>query len=131
MKKIILAIAAVAVFTFGKSFAQSGYSSKGHPAPVASSSRYDNSRNELSVYQLDAVVQLSHKQKNEIKRIENRYDKLMFSSRKPQSPQSIQRLEYEKQQDILSVLTRSQLQHWVAYQNTQKPSGRNFYHRRG
>jgi Zn-dependent M32 family carboxypeptidase len=120
MKKAIFAIAALAILTVGNSFAQYGYSSKGHSGPGYSNSRNDNAMEEYQINKLDKIVKLSRKQENEIKRIENRYDKLLSNRRRPQTLQSIKRLEMQKKQEILSVLTPVQHQRLMAYERAQK-----------
>ena len=136
MKKAILAIATIAILTVGNSFAQKGYSSKGHDGPVYSNGRGDNSREELSINKLDNIVKLSLKQENEIKKIENYYDKVAANSRRIQTLQSMKRLEQQKQEDILKVLTSNQRQKLIAYQRADKFDNNdrfdnNKYNRRG
>ena len=120
MKKSILAIATIAILTVGNSFAQKGYQSKGHDGPVYSNTRVDNSREELNINKLDNIVKLSRKQENEIKKIENYYDRVAANSRQVQTLQSLKRLEEQKQQDILKVLTPNQRQKLMAYQRADK-----------
>ena len=136
MKKSILAIATIAILTVGNSFAQKGYQSKGHDGPVFSNARVDNSREELSINKLDNIVKLSRKQENEIKKIENYYDKVAANSRRIQTLQSMKRLEQQKQEDILKVLTSNQRQKLIAYQRADKFDNNdrfdnNKYNRRG
>ena len=120
MKKSILAIATIAILTVGNSFAQKGYQSKGHDGPVYSNARVDNSREEFNINKLDNIVKLSRKQENEIKKIENYYDRVAANSRQVQTLQSLKRLEEQKQQDILKVLTPNQRQKLIAYQRADK-----------
>ena len=120
MKKAILAIATIAILTVGNSFAQKGYQSKGHDGAVYSNTRIDNSREEYNINQLDNIVKLSRKQENEIKKIENYYDRVAASSRNGQTLQSLKRLEEQKQQDIFKVLTPNQRQKLMAFQRSGK-----------
>ena len=120
MKKSILAIATIAILTVGNSFAQKGYQSKGNDGPVYSNARVDNSREEFNINKLDNIVKLSRKQENEIKKIENYYDRVAANSRQVQTLQSLKRLEEQKQQDILKVLTPNQRQKLMAYQRADK-----------
>ena len=137
MKKAILAIATIAILTVGNSFAQKGYRSNGHDGPVYSSARVDNAREEFSINKLDNIVKLSRKQENEIKKIENYYDKAVANSRRIQTLQSLKRLEEQKQEDILKVLTPNQRQKLFAYQRADKFDNRDRfgnndkYNRRG
>ena len=80
--------------------------------------RIDNALEELSINRLDNIVKLTRKQENELKKIENQYDRLLRNRRL--SRNDIQRLEREKQQDIWSVLTPTQRQRWTAYHHSQK-----------
>jgi len=120
MKKSILAIATIAILTAGNSFAQKGYQSKGHDGPVYSNARVDNSREELNINKLNNIVKLSRKQENEIKKIENYYDRVAANSRQVQTLQSLKRLEEQKQNDILKVLTPNQRKKLMAYQRADK-----------
>ncbi|WP_221394026.1 hypothetical protein [Dyadobacter sp. NIV53] len=120
MKKAIFAIAALAILTVGNTFAQKGYQSKGHNVPAISNARTDNSVEEYNIGKLDNIVKLSRKQENEIKKIENYYDRVASGSRNVQTLQSLKRLEEQKQTDILKVLTPNQRQKLIAYQRTDK-----------
>ena len=120
MKKAIFAIAALAILTIGNSFAQRGYPSKGNYGPAYSNGRMDNAIEEYQINQLDKIVKLTRKQENEIKKIENRYDRLTFNNRRGQSFQNTKRLEQQKQREILSVLTPVQHQRLVAYERAQR-----------
>jgi Spy/CpxP family protein refolding chaperone len=123
MKKTILAIAALAIFTVGSSFAQYPSNKAGYTknAPVY---KADNAYEEYSINQLDNIVKLTRNQANEIKKIENRYDRIAANSRKSQTLQSIKRLELQKQQDILAVLTPIQHQRLLAYEQNNKFNNR-------
>ena len=125
MKKTILAIAALAIFTVGNSFAQKGYQSKGHSAPVYSNAKIDNSIDVFEIKKLDNIVNLTRNQESEIKKLEIYYDRVVKNSRQVQTLQSIKRLESQKQKDILEVLTPMQRQKLIAYQNADKFNGKN------
>lgn len=131
MKKAILAIATLAILTVGNSFAQRSYSSKGHSGPAISNQRIDNSYEEYNINKLDDIVSLSRKQENQIKRIENKYDKVVNLSKRPQTMRNIQRLKVQKQQDILAVLTPAQRQRLMAYQHSGRFDNYNKYNLRG
>jgi hypothetical protein len=120
MKKSILAIAAVALLSIANVNAQRGHYPSQRPAqtPQYDNPRIDNAYEELSINRLDNIVGLTRKQENELKRIENRYDRLLKGRRL--SGRDIQRLENEKQQEIWSVLTPVQRQRLAAHQHSQK-----------
>lgn len=121
MKKAIFAIAALAIFTVGNSFAQHQSSNKGYNKPQAVKTYYaDNTFEEYSINQLDNIVNLTRNQQYAIRQIENRYDRLASNSRRAQTLQSIKRLELQKQQDILAVLTPMQHQRLLAYEQGNK-----------
>lgn len=123
MKKIIFAIAAIATFSAGNTFAQR-YS---QPAKVVIDARADNAYEEFKINKLDEIVKLSRKQENQIKKIENKYDRLAGKNKRYHTYQSMKRLEEEKQKEILSVLTPAQRQRLFAYQHRFD----NRYNRRG
>jgi len=120
MKKTIFAIAALAIFSVGSSFAQYPSSNKGHNVPQVKTYRADNAFEEYNINQLDNIVKLSRKQQNEIKHIENRFDRIAANGRKIQTLQSLKRLEQQKQQEILAVLTPIQHQRLLAYEQGNK-----------
>jgi Spy/CpxP family protein refolding chaperone len=119
MKKTILAIATIITLTVGNGFAQR-YKSHEVPAIPNGNSRVDNSYEELQINKLDNIVKLTRKQENQIKKIENKYDRLAAGNRRYRNYQSLQRLEQEKQREIISVLTPVQRQRLFAYQNAGK-----------
>jgi Spy/CpxP family protein refolding chaperone len=122
MKKTIIAIAVLAIFSIENTFAQKGYPSKGKtPTTVYHS---NNTYGVYSTHQLDNIVSLTRKQENAIKQIEKRYDRLTAKNRKNLNMQSIKRLDFQKQQEILSVLTPVQHQRLIAYERGMK-HGRN------
>ena len=118
MKKSILAIAAFALLSIATVNAQRGQYPTQRPTPQYDNPRVDNAYEELSINRLDNIVKLTRKQENELKRIENRYDRLLKGRRL--SGRDIQRLEKEKQQEIWSVLTHVQRQRLAAHQQSQK-----------
>jgi Spy/CpxP family protein refolding chaperone len=123
MKKTILAIATIVTLTIGNSFAQR-YE---HRVPAAKSARVDNAYEEMKINKLDEIVKLSRKQENQIKKIENKYDRLASPNRRYHTYQGMKRLEEEKQREILSVLTPVQRQRLFAYQHRYETR----YNRRG
>jgi Spy/CpxP family protein refolding chaperone len=123
MKKIILSIALLAALTVGNAHAQYGRAYQNKPRPVPSA-QTDNRFEEIQINNLDKIVGLSRKQENKIKKIEDRYDRLMSGRR----VSNIKELQWKKQQDIIEVLTPAQRQRLMAFQN----SGRfDRYNRRG
>ncbi|TLV01010.1 hypothetical protein [Dyadobacter luticola] len=122
MKKTILAIATIITLTVGNGFAQR-YNSHTIPAATVHSSRGDNAYEEFQINKLDQIVGLTRKQENKIKKIENHYDRLAASNRKYSTFQATQRLEQQKQKEIISVLTPVQRQRWFAFQNGGKRNG--------
>lgn len=120
MKKTIVTLAALAILTIANVNAQRGQypNTRPVPAPQVENHRIDNALEELSINRLDNIVKLTRKQENEIKKIENQYDRLFRNRRL--SRNDVQRLEREKQQDIWSVLTPTQRQRWTAYHHSQK-----------
>ena len=125
MKTIILTFAIAATLTTGHVFAQRGPAQRGaapygQPAPVAQPkmvTRVDNAVDMVKIDQLDRIVNLSFQQEKELNRIENRYDKLIAKASKRPFGQNIQQLEWQKQQEVLAVLTPAQRQKLIAYQN--------------
>lgn len=120
MKKTIVTLAAFAILTIANVNAQRGQypNTRPAPAPHVENPRLDNALEELSINRLDNIVKLTRKQENEIKKIENQYDRLFRNRRLSQF--EYQRLQREKQQDIWSVLTPTQRQRWTAYHHSQK-----------
>ncbi|RDB05337.1 hypothetical protein [Runella aurantiaca] len=120
MKKTILAIAAFALLSIATVNAQRGQypSQRPNQAPQFDNPRIDNAYEELKINRLDNIVKLTRKQENELKRIENHYDRILKGRRL--SGRDIQRLENEKQREIWSVLTPVQRQRLAAHQHNQK-----------
>lgn len=109
MKKYILAIAVLATLSVGDSFAQRAVIS----GRAVQNAQRDNAREEFQINKLDNIVKLTRKQENKIKKIENSYDRLMANSR----VRNYKQLEWNKQKEIMAVLTPVQRQRWMAYQN--------------
>lgn len=128
MKKTILAIATLIALTVGNSFAQRAHDR--HEIPAERNSRIENSNEEICINKLDEIVDLSRKQEKQLKRIEEHYDRLQASSRRYNSRKATQRLDVQKQQEILSVLTPSQRQRLYAYQHSNR-FGNKYNNRRG
>ncbi len=109
MKKYILAIAVLATLSVGESFAQRAVIS----GRAVQNAQRDNAREEFQINKLDNIVKLTRKQENKIKKIENSYDRLMANRR----VRNYKQLEWNKQKEIMAVLTPVQRQRWMAYQN--------------
>lgn len=123
MKKSIIAIAALAVFTVTNSFSQA-YKSNGHDGPVyVTSSRTTTNVTDMELRELDRIVSLSKSQEKEIAKIKDYYARVLKSSRKSQTWQSINRLDEQERHDILEVLTLSQLKKLNNYQYAFKDNG--------
>jgi Spy/CpxP family protein refolding chaperone len=123
MKKTIIAIVAFALFSTGSSFAQKGYSSKSHNAPTTVY-HADYTYGDYNINKLDHIVGLTRKQENQIKKIEKHYDRIAVTNRKGQTLHTLKRLELQKQQEVISVLTPVQHQRLMAYEQGLK-YGRN------
>ncbi|KQS33504.1 hypothetical protein [Dyadobacter sp. Leaf189] len=119
MKKTILAIATIITLTVGNSFAQR-YKAHEIPAIKNGSSRVDNSYEEFQINRLDNIVKLTRKQENQIKKIENKYDRIAAGNKRSRSYQGLRRLEEEKQREIVSLLTPVQRQRLFVYQHAGK-----------
>lgn len=125
MKKTIIAIAALAVFTVSNSFSQA-YISNGHDGPIyVTSSRTTTNVTDMELRELDRIVSLSKSQEKEIAKIKDYYARVLKSSRKSQTWQSINRLDEQERHDILEVLTSSQLKKLNNYQYAFKDNGKN------
>jgi Spy/CpxP family protein refolding chaperone len=84
----------------------------------------DNDRKERKIGQLDNMLNLTPDQKNELRKIENRYDDRLGKNRLEH-----QNLKQAKRKEVLSVLTPEQRQ-GLAYRQTHRKSDRH-PHRRG
>jgi len=123
MRKIIFAIATIVTLTAGNTFAQR----YNRPNPAVIDARADNAAEEFKINKLDEIVKLTRKQENQIKKIENKYDRLTGRNQRYHTYQGMKRLEEEKQKEILDVLTPAQRQRLFAYQHRFD----NRYNRRG
>ena len=128
MKKTIAAIATIIALTVGNSFAQRAYDR--HEIPAERNSRIENINEKIRINKLDEIVDLSRKQEKQLKKIEDHYDHLQASNRRNNSYKATQRLEVQKQQEILSVLTPAQRQRLYAYQHSNR-FGNKYNNRRG
>lgn len=128
MKKTIIAIAAVAFLTIGNGFAQKQSFPNGRGY---NQQRVDNAREEYEIGKLDRIVNLTRKQQNKIKKIENRYDRLVVGNRRPVSLQQRRAWEIQKQHEIIAVLTPKQQQRLLVYERTQKGNVHDNWRRRG
>jgi low affinity Fe/Cu permease len=129
MKKTIIAIAVLAIFSIDNTFAQKGNPSKGKNVPTAVY-QPDKTLDSYNVNTLDDIVGLTRKQENEIKKIEKKYDQIAVTRRKSLSLQDIKKLEEKKQQEILSVLSPIQRKQLVAYEQSHKFDARGRSNRR-
>ncbi|MFD1141567.1 hypothetical protein ACFQ4C_10630 [Larkinella insperata] len=134
MKKTIFALATIALLSTGVSMAQRGYNNPNvnrHPAPqTLPGSRYDDVKEDIKIDRLDAIVNLSRKQEKEIKRIEDRYDRMEMASQQRRNPKMYQRFQVQKQKEILEVLTNKQREKWFAFQQSNRFDRGNGYGRR-
>ncbi|QRR01889.1 hypothetical protein [Dyadobacter sandarakinus] len=123
MKKTILAIAAIVTLTLGNASAQYRV---GHEVSAA---RVEAGPQNYSVGKLDAIVHLSRKQEKEMQKIEIRYDRLISGNKRYQTYQHVRRLEADKQNALLDVLTPAQRQRLYAYERSQRPEKGRSYRR--
>ncbi|MGM9509144.1 hypothetical protein ACS5NO_15525 [Larkinella sp. GY13] len=135
MKKTIIALATVALLSTGVSMAQRTYnpSANRNQAPYSNTnpgSRYDDVKEDIKIDRLDAIVNLSRKQEKELKRIEDRYDSRENISLQRRNPKMYQRLQAQKQNEMLDVLNKSQLQKWIAFQQSNRSNRGPVYGRR-
>lgn len=136
MKKTIFALATVALLSTGVSMAQRTYNPNANrnQAPYGNTnpgSRYDDVKEDIKIDRLDAIVDLSRKQQKEIKRIEDRFDKMELVTLQRRNPQAYNRLQNQKQSEILEVLTKKQREKWIAFQQSSRFDRNKGYGRRG
>ncbi len=152
MKKTIVTLAALAMLTTGSVMAQRGYNSGYDRYPAPNSGGYnqggynqggynqypnqanphvDDSQDWYRIERLDQIVNLSRGQKREMKRIEDRYDQLGLTPGGRLYPQEAQRLQWQKQQDIMSVLNPIQRDRLYAFQQGRRGNQGGYYGRRG
>lgn len=125
MKKSIFAIAILALITTGTTMAQRGYApgyNNGYPAQNPNP-RYDDVQDEIRIDRLDALVGLTRHQERTLRRIEERYDRLGLMRGSNLAPRDYQRLQWQKNQEINSVLTPAQRDRLYAFQNNNRRGG--------
>lgn len=139
MKKMIMTFAALALLTTGSVMAQRGYNSgyDRYPAPNQRTNQYpapnqtnpytDESQDWYRIERLDQIVNLSRGQKRDIKRIEDRYDRAGLTPNGRLYPQEAQRLRFQKQQDIVSVLNPIQRDRFYAFQQQNRRGNQRNY----
>ncbi|HEV7382795.1 MAG TPA: hypothetical protein VGN64_23530 [Dyadobacter sp.] len=133
MRKTIIAIAALALFTVNNSFSQA-YKSNGHDGPVyVTSSRTNTNTNvaDMELRELDRIVFLNKSQEKEIAKIKDYYARVAKSAKKSQTWTSINRLAEQERHDILEVLTSAQVKKLNAYQYAAKDNNRSRFDSRG
>lgn len=143
MKTSVLALAAaLALFTTATTFAQRGYDPRygNYPAPnsypTPNQQRYDDVQDEIRLDRLDAIVGLSRRQERQLRRIEERYDRMGLVAGGRLNPRDYQRLLMQKNQEFMSVLTPVQRDRLYAFQANSRrgnPGRGNYggYGRRG
>jgi hypothetical protein len=87
----------------------SGYGNQG-------GGRFDNDRRQdlFQVRQLDRIVNLSNRQKRDVLNIENYYDRELNLA--PRNPNIQQRLMWQKNQDVISILSPAQRNRLFAFE---------------
>ncbi|WP_460636850.1 hypothetical protein [Larkinella harenae] len=135
MKKSIFALAIATLLSTGVSMAQRTYNPNANRpnAPFNNSkpgSRLDDRKEDIKIDRLNAIVDLSRKQERELKRIEDRYDNMELVTMQRRNPQMYQRLQAQKQQEMLDVLNKKQLQKWIAFQQSNRYNRGPVYGRR-
>ncbi|QJW89123.1 hypothetical protein HNV11_06825 [Spirosoma taeanense] len=131
MNKSLIAAFALLTLTAGGAMAQRVYSAPYDNRPPQYGSRYDNDQfqDELKIERLDAIVGLSNRQERELHRIEDQYDQQMARTRT--TPAGYRQLQQQKQQAMLSVLTRKQRERLFAQQQYNQRNRHTPYGRRG
>ncbi|REA57881.1 hypothetical protein DSL64_22420 [Dyadobacter luteus] len=125
MKKSIIAIAALAVFTVTNSFSQA-YKSNGHDGPVyVTSSRTTTNVTDMELRELDRIVSLTRNQEKEIAKIKDYYARVSKNAKKSQTWASVNRLDEQERHDILEVLSSAQLKKLNSYQYAVKDNSKN------
>lgn len=133
MKKTIIAFATFALLTTGAMAQRGGYNSdygqNRYPGPPAQRNPHaDDAQEAFRIDQLDQIVNLSHRQKKDLQRIENNYDRQALSLDAHRNPQAFRQAEMLKRQDMLAVLNSGQRN---ALFNYQQASRGNAYGQRG
>ncbi|MBC8155876.1 MAG: hypothetical protein H7Z72_23550 [Bacteroidetes bacterium] len=129
MKKSIIMLIALALFTTGSVMAQRGYNGgyDRSPAPNQTNPYNDESQDWYRIDRLDEIVNLSRSQKRDIKRIEDRYDRVGLTQNGRLYPQEAQRLRWQKRQDIMAVLSPIQRDRLYAFQQQSRRGNRGNY----
>ncbi|OIN57365.1 hypothetical protein [Arsenicibacter rosenii] len=125
MKKAILTIATLALLTTGTVLAQRGYdpnydNRNRYPNQGMQNPRADDARDEYRIDRLDAIVGLTRRQERELRRIENHYDRLGLMPGNRLDPREFQRLSWQKQHDVMDVLTPAQRDRLYTYQHSNR-----------
>lgn len=94
-----------------------------YPAPNQNNPHIDDAQDWYRIERLDEIVNLSGHQRREIKHIEDRYDRLGLTPGGRLYPQEAQRLQWQKQQDIMSVLNPVQRDRFYAFQQNRRYRG--------
>lgn len=128
MKKTIMTLMTLAVLATGSAMAQRGY---GYPTPGQVNPRYDDAQEAFRIEQIDNIVGLSNRQERQLRKIENDYDRRGLTPRERRNPQAFRRLQLEKRQSMLAVLTPAQRDRLFAYQQGRRFDRGGFYGRRG
>ncbi|WP_025764097.1 hypothetical protein [Dyadobacter tibetensis] len=126
MKKTIFAIAAMTFLSVGTSFAQrtSKVVIQKHTIQVAQPAVHYPDL--YSAERLDRIVNLSRKQEIQIRSIEKKYDNLQSKGRNVGG--KFERLENQKQKEMIAVLSPKQYDRLQAFERNQRNS-RVAYHR--
>ena len=150
MKKTIITLATLALLTTGSVMAQRGYNGtyNQYPSPAPSypgnqypnnaypNNQYPNNAYPNNQYQtnphiddaqdwyrierLDEIVNLSHPQKRQLKRIEDQYDRLGLTPGGRLNPQDAQRLQWQKKQEVMGVLNPIQRDRLYAFEQSRR-----------
>ncbi|MFD2569593.1 hypothetical protein ACFSUS_03055 [Spirosoma soli] len=129
MKKTIIAAFALLTLTAGSTMAQRVYSAPYNNRPTQYNTPNDEFREELKIERIDAIVGLSRKQERQLHQIEDQYDQQMARVRT--TPAGYRQLRAQKQQAMLSVLTRKQRERLFAQQQYNQRGQYGPYGRRG
>ncbi len=132
MKKTIIAAFALLTLTAGGTIAQRVYSAPFDNRPSQSGgTRRDNDQfqDELKIERIDAIVGLSRRQERQLHQIEDQYDQQLARVRT--TPAGYRQLMAQKQQAILSVLTKKQRERLFTQQPYNQRAPYTPYGRRG
>ena len=101
-----------------------------YPAPNRANPHRDDAQDWYRIERLDEIVNLSGHQRREIKRIEDQYDRLGLTPNGRLYPQEAQRLQWQKQQDVMAVLNPIQRDRLYAFQQGRRGYRGDSYGRR-